>query len=145
MKGVPLRVELGPRDAAQSQVVFARRDQPGKAGKSAVPLAGLGQAASDTLAAIQSNMLEQATRFRDDNTHQVQDLEGLKSAASDGWALAWWCGDVACETDIKERVRAEAGIPITTRCIPLEQPGGTGTCVGCGKPATEQAIFGRAY
>jgi prolyl-tRNA synthetase len=145
MKGAPLRIELGPRDVAQSRAVFARRDVPGKAGKSAVPLDGLAQAAADTLAAIQANLLAQATHFRDQNTHQVKDLEELKAAADDGWALAWWCGDVDCESHVKERVRQEAGIPITTRCIPLEQPGGKGVCVGCGREATEQAIFGRAY
>jgi len=145
MKGVPLRIEIGPRDVTRDQAVLARRDLPGKARKSVVPLAGLGQAASDMLATIQANMLAQATRFRDENTHLVPDLEGLKAITADGWALAWWCGDVACEASIKERVREEAGIPVTTRCIPLEQPGGRGNCVGCGREATEQAIFGRAY
>ncbi len=145
MKGVPLRMELGPRDVAQNQVVLARRDVPGKAGKSAMPLAGLAQATPDTLAATQANMLAKATHFRDDNTHYAKDFEALKAVTADGWALAWWCGDEACETDIKERVREEASIPVTIRCIPLEQPGGKGVCVGCGKEATEQAIFGRAY
>ena len=97
------------------------------------------------LAAIQANMLAKATRFRDDNTHYAKDFEALKAISADGWALAWWCGDEACETDIKERVRQEASIPVTIRCIPLEQPGGKGICIGCGKEATEQAIFGRAY
>ncbi len=145
MKGVPLRIELGPRDVAQNQVVLARRDAPGKAGKLTVPLAGLAQAVSDTLAAIQANLLVRAARFRDENTQQVKDLEGLKTVTADGWALAWWCGDVDCEANIKERVRDEAGVPVTTRCIPLEQPGGRGVCVGCGREATEQAIFSRAY
>jgi prolyl-tRNA synthetase len=145
MKGVPLRIELGPRDAAKQQVVLARRDVPGRQGKSAVPMAGVGQAAADTLAAIQANMLAAATQFRDENTHFVEDLEGLKTVTADGWARAWWCGDQACEDEIKTRVREEADIPVTTRCIPLDQPGGTGTCVGCGQEATEQAIFGRAY
>lgn len=145
MKGVPLRIELGPRDVAQNQVVFARRDAPGKAGKSAVPLDGLAQAAADMLATIQANMLAQATLFRDENTHQAQDFEALKAITADGWAQAWWCGDDECEANIKERVRKEANIPVTIRCIPQEQPGGKGVCVGCGKEATEQAIFGRAY
>ena len=145
MKGVPLRVELGPRDVAQGQVVFARRDVPGKEGKSAVLLAGLAQAAPDMLAAIQANMLAKAARFRDENTHEAEDFETLKAITTDGWALAWWCGDEECEANIKERVREEAGIPVTTRCIPMEQPNGRGVCVGCGKEATEQAIFGRAY
>jgi len=145
MKGVPLRIELGPRDVTQGQVVFARRDVPGREGKSAAPLAGLAQAASNMLTEIQANMLAQATHFRDKNTHEAKDFEALKAITSDGWALAWWCGDTACEADIKERVREEAGIPITTRCIPLDQPGGKGMCVGCGTQATEKAIFGRAY
>jgi prolyl-tRNA synthetase len=145
MKGVPLRVELGPRDVAGDQVVLARRDVLGREGKAAVPLPGLAQAAPDTLTAIQANLLATATRFRDENTHQVEDFETLKTVTADGWALAWWCGDTACETDIKERVREEANIPVTIRCIPLEQPGGQGLCIGCGKAATEQAIFGRAY
>ena len=145
MKGVPLRIELGPRDVTQGQVVLARRDVPGKKGKSAVPMAGLAQVASDMLTAIQANMLAQATHFRDKNTHEAKDFETLKAIAADGWALAWWCGDIECEADIKERVREEAGIPITIRCIPLEQPGGQGMCIGCDKNATEQAIFGRAY
>ncbi len=145
MKGVPLRIELGPRDVAQNQVVFARRDLPGKEGKSTIPLAGLAQAAPDMLTAIQANMLAKAIRFRDQNTHEAKDFEALKAITADGWALAWWCGSAECEINIKERVREEAGIPVTTRCIPLEQPGGKGTCIGCGKEATEQAIFGRAY
>jgi prolyl-tRNA synthetase len=145
MKGVPLRIELGPRDVERNQVVFARRDMPGKVGKSTVPLEGLTQATSEALATIQANMLTKATRFRDEHTHKVADFEELKAVTASGWALAWWCGDDECEAGVKERVREEASIPVTTCCIPLEQPGGKGICVGCGKEATEQAIFGRAY
>ena len=145
MKGVPLRIELGPRDVAQDQVIFARRDMPGREGKTPTPLAGVAQAAAEMLSAIQANMLEKATRFRDENTHYTEDFEALKATVADGWALAWWCGDRECESNIKERVRAESDIPVTTRCIPLDQPGGKGICVGCGKEATEQTIFGRAY
>lgn len=145
MKGVPLRIDIGPRDVAKDQAVFARRDVPGREGKSFVPLSGLGQAVPDTLAEIQANMLAQATRFREENTREVKDFEELKAVAAAGWAQAWWCGNDACEADIKERARDEAGIPLTTRCIPLEQPGGKGACIGCGQEAVEQALFGRAY
>ncbi len=145
MKGVPLRIELGPRDLAQGQAVLARRDLPGKAAKSAAPLDGLAQAAAAALRAVQANLLARAARFLNENIHPAADLAALEAIVADGWAQAWWCGQTACETDIKARVRDEAGVPITTRCIPLEQPGGQGACVGCGQPATEQAIFGRAY
>jgi len=145
MKGVPLRIELGPRDVAQGQALLARRDRRGEDGKSAAPLSGLAQATSDILRAIQANLLARASLFREQNTHFAADMEALKAITADGWAQAWWCGDRACEDAIKTRVREEAGNPITNRCIPLEQPGGTGHCVGCGEKATEQAIFGRAY
>ena len=56
-----------------------------------------------------------------------------------GWARAWWCGDPSCENEIKDETKA------SNRCIPLDQPGGQGSCIHCGKPATEQAIFARAY
>ncbi|MFZ5916975.1 MAG: proline--tRNA ligase [Chloroflexota bacterium] len=145
MKGVPLRIELGPRDVAQGQALLARRDRRGEGGKSAAPLSGLAQATSDILRAIQANLLARASLFREQNTHFAADMEALEAITADGWAQAWWCGDRACEDAIKTRVREEAGNPITNRCIPLEQPGGTGRCVGCGEKATEQAIFGRAY
>jgi prolyl-tRNA synthetase len=139
LRGVPLRIEVGPRDVAQEQVVLARRNRPGRAGKSLVPLAGLASVVTDALTAIQTEMLESATEFRDANTYYPTDYESFKEAVAKGFALAWWCGRIACEDKVKEETKA------TTRCIPFEQPGGTGKCIVCGDEAKEVAVFARAY
>jgi prolyl-tRNA synthetase len=139
MRGVPLRIEVGPKDVDKGTVVLARRDVPGREGKSFVPQAGLLEAVQTLLATIQSDMLKRATEFRDANTHEPKDYAEFKVIIEDGFARAWWCGERQCEADIKEETKA------TTRCIPLDQPGGSGVCVHCGQPATEVAIFGKAY
>ncbi len=139
MRGVPLRIEVGPKDVDKGTVVLARRDVPGREGKSFVPQAGLLEAVQSLLATIQSDMLQRATEFRDANTHEPKSYDEFKSIIEDGFARAWWCGERQCEADIKEETKA------TTRCIPLDQPGGSGVCVHCGQPATEVAIFGKAY
>ncbi len=139
MRGVPLRLEVGPKDLAKGTVVLARRDVPGKEGKSFVPQAGLSEAAQSLLTAIQTDMLKRATEFRDANTHEPKNYDEFKAIVEDGFARAWWCGDRDCEAQIKDETKA------TTRCIPLEQPGGSGVCVHCGQPAQEVAIFGKAY
>jgi len=139
LRGVPLRIEIGPRDVAQGQVMFARRNRPGRAGKSSVPLAGLAGAVIDALRLIQNEMLQSATEFRDANTRETNDYESFKEAVAQGFARAWWCGRIECEDKVKEETKA------TTRCIPFDQPGGSGRCVVCGESASEVAIFARAY
>jgi prolyl-tRNA synthetase len=140
LRGVPLRIEIGPRDVEQESVVLARRDIPGKAGKSSTPMAGLAGAAGDMLDTIQADMLAAATTFRDANIHEAKDYEELKQIVTDGWAKAYWCGDLACETRIKEETKA------TSRNIPLDQgDAGPGVCVVCKKPAEEWAYWARAY
>ncbi len=139
LKGVPLRIEIGPRDIAKDQVVLARRDMPGRDGKSFVPLAGLADIVPDTLTNIQDNLLGRAIEFRDTNISEPSDYNSLRAAAAQGFARAWWCGEVACEDKIKDDTKA------TTRCIPLDQPGEGGNCIVCGKSAEEIAIFARAY
>jgi prolyl-tRNA synthetase len=139
MRGVPLRVEVGPKDVEKGTVVFARRDLPGKEGKSFVPQGGIAEAARSILAAIQADMLKRATAFRDANTHEPKSYAEFKAIVEDGFARAWWCGERQCEVEIKEETKA------TTRCIPLEQPGGSGVCIHCGRPAQEMAIFAKAY
>jgi prolyl-tRNA synthetase len=139
LRGVPLRIEVGPKDVAQDQVVLARRDRPGRAGKSSVPMAGLVSAVTDTLTLIQNDMLQRATEFLEANTREPADYESFKDAVAQGFARAWWCGSTECEDKIKEETKA------TTRCIPFDQPGGTGRCVACGNEAQEVAIFARAY
>ena len=139
LRGVPLRIEVGPKDVEKGSVVFARRDRPGKEGKSFVPQAGIAEAARSVLATIQTDMLKRATEFRETNTHEPKSYDEFKSIIEDGFARAWWCGERQCEAEIKEETKA------TTRCIPLDQPGGSGVCIHCGKPAQEVAIFAKAY
>ncbi|MGA8224558.1 MAG: proline--tRNA ligase [Candidatus Acidiferrales bacterium] len=139
MRGVPLRLELGPKDVAKGSVVLARRDRPGKEGKSFVPQQGIAAAVAQTLEEIQQSLYDRALAYRKANTAEPADYEEFKKAVEKGFASSWWCGGAACEAKIKEETKA------TMRCIPLEQPGGSGKCIYCGQPAAEKAIFARAY
>jgi prolyl-tRNA synthetase len=139
MRGVPLRVELGPKDVAKQSAVLARRDRPGREGKISAALADLPATIERLLVEIQQSLHDKALSFRKSNTHDAKNLEDLKKAVETGFAFSPWCGSGDCEAKIKEETRA------TMRCIPLDQTGGGGTCVGCGQPARESAIFGRAY
>jgi prolyl-tRNA synthetase len=139
MRGVPLRIELGPKDIAAGNVMFARRDRPGKEGKSSVPRAGAAAAAQTMLADIQREMLARATAFRDAHTAHPSDYESFRTAVETGFAYAGWCGSAACEIKIKEDTKA------TTRNIPFDQPSDAGRCIACGEKATTTAVFGKAY
>jgi prolyl-tRNA synthetase len=89
---------------------------------------------------IQSNMLADATAFRDANIHDAKDFASLQEIVANGWARAYWCGDPACETRIKDDTKA------SSRNIPLDQGDtGPGTCVVCGQRADEWAYWARAY
>jgi prolyl-tRNA synthetase len=100
---------------------------------------GIAQTVADLLVTVQQALLDRATKFRDDNTHDVDNYDDFKTAVSTGFARVWWAGDNAEETQVKEETKA------TIRCFPIDQPGGTGTCFYTGKPADKVAIFGRAY
>ncbi len=139
LRGVPSRIEIGPRDVEKNSVALARRDVPGREGKQFVSQEGLAQTVADLLVDIQQSLLDRATQFRDDNTHDVTNYEEFKTAVATGFARVWWAGDNADETRVKEETKA------TIRCFPLDQPGGSGTCFLTGKPAAKIAIFGRAY
>lgn len=139
LRGVPLRIEIGPRDVARRTATLARRDQLGQAGKTVVPMDGLSAAVAETLHNLQAALYERALAFRQAHTYNPTSYVALKQALERGWALAWWCGQPECEAAIKADTRA------TTRCIPLDQPGGAGVCVRCGAEAREKAVFGRAY
>jgi prolyl-tRNA synthetase len=139
MRGVPLRIEIGPKDVEKGQVALARRDLPGRAGKSFVSQTALARTVGLLLSEIQDSLLKAATAFRDANIHDPKDYQELKQVVEDGWAFSWWCGDKACEAKVKEDTKA------TTRCIPFEQPGGSGTCIVCGKKAEKKVYFARAY
>jgi prolyl-tRNA synthetase len=139
MRGVPLRMELGPKDVAKGSVVLARRDRPGKEGKAFVPQLGIAPVVAQLLTEIQQALFDRALAFRKANTAEPADFTEFKTAVEKGFAFSWWCGGADCEASIKETTKA------TMRCIPLDQPGGSGTCIQCGKPAKEKAIFAKAY
>jgi prolyl-tRNA synthetase len=139
LRGVPTRVEIGPRDLAKNSVALARRDIPGREGKRFVSQDGLTETVSDLLQEIQQNLLDRATRFRDENTHDVDNIDNFKEVVKTGFARVWWAGNNDEEQMVKEETKA------TIRCFPFDQPGGTGTCFYTGRSADKIAIFGRAY
>jgi prolyl-tRNA synthetase len=139
MRGVPLRIEIGPKDVQKNSVALARRDIPGKPGKSFISQEGLASQVMEMLNTIQGSMLERATAFRNSHIHEPVGYSDLTEIVKDGWAYTRWCGDAECETKVKEDSKA------TIRCLPLEQPEADGVCIQCGKPATSWVYFARAY
>lgn len=139
MRGVPLRIELGPKDVASGNAVLARRDRPGREGKTSVPQQGIASVVAKLLSEIQDALFQRALDFRKSNTVVPKDYNEFKLAVEKGFALSHWCGSADCEAKIKEETKA------TMRCIPLEQTAGPGKCVYCGQAAPEQAIFAKAY
>jgi prolyl-tRNA synthetase len=139
MRGVPLRIEIGPKDVEKGTVALARRDILGREGKSFVPQAGIGHTVQNMLDTIHQALFDKALAFRKAHTAFPTSYAELVEAVGQGWGQAWWCESAECEAKVKEDTKA------TTRCMPLEQPGGEGRCVVCGKPAKRQVIFGRAY
>ena len=139
MRGVPLRIEIGPKDVEKGTVAFARRDLLGKQGKSFVPRTQLQGQVAEMLQTIQVSLYERALAFRIAHTQDPKDYRELSEVVQNGWAFSWWCGSKECEAKVKEDTKA------STRCIPLDQPGGSGKCIVCGQPATEKVIFSRAY
>lgn len=139
LRGVPLRIEIGPKDVEKGSVAIARRDIPGKAGKSFISQDQLAGQVAELLTDIHASLYDRALAFRDANIHDPKNYEEFKEVVQNGWAFSWWCGNAECEAKIKEETKA------TTRCIPLDQPGGSGRCIFCGEPATEKVYFARAY
>ena len=139
LRGIPLRIEIGPKDVEKGTVALARRDIPGREGKSFIPHTQLDGQVAEALQTIQASLYERALKFRLENTSDPQTLSDLYAHMQKGWALSWWCGSPDCETKVKEETKA------TTRCIPLNQPEGNGVCIVCGAPAKEKVIFSRAY
>src|SRR5262245_53087585 len=137
MRGVPLRIEIGPKDIEKSQVLTARRDTREKAG---VPMDGLAARVREMLADIQRNLLDRAVRFRDEHTQRASSYDELKAAMDGrpGFVIAPWCGSADCEAQIKAETQATIrNIPTTT--VP------DGTCVRCDNRAQAEAWFAKAY
>jgi prolyl-tRNA synthetase len=141
MRGVPLRIEIGPKDVEKNAVVLARRDKPGKEGKEfGVPVDAAAATASEWLDDVQSSLLARATAFRDERIVDVESMDEFKSVIGDGkWARCWWAGSDDDERKIKDDTMA------TIRCFPIDQPGGSGRCLATGEKAEEIALFAKAY
>jgi prolyl-tRNA synthetase len=139
LKGVPVRVEIGPRDVEKGSAAVARRDVPGKAGKAFVPQAGLADHLAGLLEEIQRSLFERALQFREEHSRDVTTYEELKQAVETGFARAYWAGSTADEQRLQDETRA------TIRVIPFEQPDKPGRCVYTGQEATQRVVFARAY
>jgi len=140
MRGVPLRLEIGPKDVAKNSVALARRDILGREGKSFVPQDGIAQTVRDMLEKIQANLLEKARTFRDEHIFEPKDFAEFKEIINNnGWCSVWWKPSAENEALVKEQTRA------TLRCFPLEQPEGTGQCIFSGEETSERALFAKAY
>jgi len=139
LRGVPLRMEIGPKDLEKSQVVLARRDTRAK---SFVPMDGLDAHVEQELAAIQAALLARAVAFRDEHTTHTDSYEEFKSILDGrpGFVVSPWCGNASCETDIKNETQA------TIRNIPFDSPAAVSkACIKCNAPATVHAWFAKAY
>ena len=139
LRGVPLRIEIGPKDVENGMVIVARRDIPGREAKIGIKFDEVAEKIPALLDEIHNNMLAKATKFRDDHIIEPADYNQLKSIVENNWALAYWCGSADCEARIKEDTKA------TIRCLPLDQKDGSGACIYCGKDATRKAYFAKAY
>jgi len=138
MRGIPVRIEIGPKDLENGKCVAVRRDTREK---EEIALDSLTTRIPELLDAIQADMLERARAHVEAHTYVAKDYAEFCDTIEHrpGFVKAMWCGDVACEEKIKEDTRA------TSRCIPFEQEKITDTCVCCGKPATKMVYWGRAY
>lgn len=138
MRGIPLRLEIGPKDMASGQCVLVRRDTGEKI---MVELAQLEVETGALLEAIQRDMYQRAKAHRDAHTYDVRTMEEFSDTVKNrpGFVRAMWCGCRECEDRIKEETGA------TSRCIPFEQDHSSGTCVCCGRPATKMVYWGIAY
>ena len=138
MKGVPLRLEIGPRDIENNCCVLVRRDN---GEKTVVSLDEIETKVSELLKAVHDGLLEKGKKRREQMTFDAHNMEEMKDIADNhpGFVRAMWCGDLACEEKIKE----DAGL--TSRCIPFEQEEISDKCVCCGKPAKHMLYWGKQY
>ncbi len=139
MKGVPCRIELGPRDIENGEcVIVTRHDHK----KETVPLADLSSALARKLKEVRDGLYAKALENREKHTHSCTSIEGIKESLArdgDGFIKAMWCGDEECENKVKELTG------VCSRCIPFEQEHLSDTCVCCGKPAKHMVYWGKAY
>ncbi len=138
MRGIPIRVEIGPKDIAANQAVIVRRDTREKI---VVSLDEIEKKAGEILDVMQKEMLARALAHRDAHTYEAHTTEEFRDIVANkpGFVKAMWCGERACEDEIKEKTGA------TSRCMPFVQERIAETCVCCGKPAKKLVYWGKAY
>ena len=138
MRGIPVRIEIGPKDIEAGHAVIVRRDTREKI---VADLSELSGKVAEVLETMQKEMLERARAHRDAHTYEARSYEEFKDiiANKPGFIKAMWCGDEACEIKIKEETTA------TSRCMPFEQEDLSNVCVCCGKPAKSMVYWGKAY
>jgi prolyl-tRNA synthetase len=138
MRGVPLRLEIGPKDIEKSQVMLARRDTRAKL---PTPMEGLAGTIVGLLEEIQTSLYTRALQFREDHTQRVSNFDEFKQVMEGrpGFVVCGWCRSAECEAQIKAETQA------TLRNIPFTGADVAGTCVKCGKPSTGEAWFAKAY
>ncbi len=137
LQGIPLRVEIGPRDVENNQLVLARRDTREKIPVTVNEMVGRIQALLDD---IQQNLFNRALKMREENTYTLNDYQEFKEVLEKGaFIRAHWCGSGECELSIKEETKA------TIRNIPFDAPEEEGKCIYCGRPSHRRVIFARAY
>lgn len=139
MRGIPLRIEIGPRDMEAGTCVLVRRDT---LEKTETPISGIENTVAEILDTMQKQMLEKARKHMEDLTFEAKTTEDFYRhfrSGRLGFVKAMWCGNPACE----EKIKADLGV--TSRCIPFEQEQISGTCVCCGKPAKKMVYWANAY
>ena len=138
MRGVPLRLEIGPKDIEKSQVMLVRRDTREKL---PTPTDGLAARVDELLSSIQADLLRRACAFRDDHTTRTSSREEFDRLLDGrpGFVIAPWCGRAECEAAIKTATQA------TIRTIELEPPPASGTCIECGQPGQTDVYFAKSY
>ncbi len=141
LKGVPVRVEVGPKDVEKGSVAVARRDKPGREGKSVLPQEGLLDRLTSLLDQIQQALYDRALRFREEHTYTASDYGELKQGVEKGFVRCWWAGT----REDEERIQEETGATIRVILLDQGQPVGSGKCVYTGKETNRQAVFARAY
>jgi prolyl-tRNA synthetase len=138
MRGVPFRVEIGPKDIEEGKCVIARRDN---GEKFECPISEISAKIAELIPVVQHDMFEAAKARRDSQTYQATSWDEFKKIFEEktGFVKAMWCGDVECENKIKEE------LAVTSRCMPFKQETISDKCVCCGKPATKMVYWGKAY
>ena len=138
MRGFPLRVEIGPRDLQNGKCIIARRDN---GAKEECALEDLEARIGELLEQIQHDMFERAKKHLEEHTYTATTREEFEKtfAEKTGFVKAMWCGELACEEEIKEKYG------VTSRCMPFEQEHIADTCVCCGKPAKKMVYWGKSY